>query len=393
MIYKKITIIGLVLIYCLAAYSQQLLTFDAARTLALSDTYQSKVAEAIYNKSKAMRKAGTKWDNPTITYESPTGEFMTLGVQQTIAIPTVYGLQKKLARINADYLANEASMSKAQARYIISSHYLDVQYHQALASLWSRQLAILEDIVQKSSLSFQAGQDDFLVLSNAKNQRNMAQQAFTRAQIQQQTSEQQLIQSLNINTASLTVDSMVLYDQIAATTDITSNNSWAQNQATLATAIAQQEVKLTKAQQWPSFVLGYQNQSDASTPFKYRLSFGLQLPIWIWQNKASVNLTKANEQFTISQATSNIKSHNTRLNLITTELSGLRATMDYYKNFGTTNIQEMTSTSMRMYNAGQITMIHHLDNLSKSFDIRIQHLDDIKSYNDLLIEREYLSSK
>ncbi len=385
-------IIFISILFCsINVKGQNQLSLFKARDLSILHSPKTKTANAWNAKGQAALKSAFTLNNPVVKYESPSGEFMTIGVDQSFSFPTVYGNKKKLVKAQANLMEIESYQMKADVIYTASLMYLNAQYSSHKSSLLNARLKVLENLVLSNEQMYKAGEIDFLTLSNAKSELIMAQMSSNRIVNELKYSKEQLAAFLKIEDGIL-VDSLSPFYELSSA--ISSNGTTLlDQQISLQNDIAQKEIILIKSQNLPDIFVGYQNQGIKETPYKYRFNIGMSIPIWLWQNKASVSTAKANAEY-VSAQSENLKfEQKMRLIAIQNQTQSLHTTIDYFINYGLKNNKEMESASQRMYSAGEIPLVHHLENMLKSFDMNLQHIEDIKNYNMLILELEYLNTK
>jgi outer membrane protein TolC len=371
---------------------QEVLTFEKARLYAATNSPQAKSAEAYIKKGESALKSSVVLENPVIKYESPTGEFMTWGVDQSFSFPTVYINQKKVAKAQSNAIKNEAKIMLAEAIYKVSSLYHNVQYYTQYRLLLNDRLHILKELAKNNERTYNAGEIDFLTLNNSKNEVHMAELTALKIENQLITNKDELLQYLQLRNENVVLDSFGFYTTIALAIKA-QNGSLIHEQAALQQALAEEEVSLAKSQNLPDFFLGYQNQGVRETPYRYRFNIGMELPLYFWQANARVKTAKVNSAFVEARNAMAINEHKIKIVHLKNQLTGLQKTIDFYKNKGLQNTTEMESASKRMYDAGQIPLVHHLENLLRSYDMHIQYIDDVKMYNETILELEYLNAK
>ena len=142
----KLLILLLVLLQAYAAKAQRQLSEAEAVSLYLARSPGIKAAALQTGQSRSLQKAAVNLPNPDIMAESPTGDFMAVGVLQSFSFPTVYGKQVQLARQQTELSKKAEAVSTAEAVWHVKSAYLGLQ----------AAMAVLEQLRKQDSLLAQA---------------------------------------------------------------------------------------------------------------------------------------------------------------------------------------------------------------------------------------------
>jgi len=115
MFYSKATFVAtLVVISVQFVSAQQLMMVDEAIVLSMDTSFQLRAEAFQIDADRLMEKKATHIPDPELILESTTGDFMTIGVQQSFDFPTVYARQKQLAEQQTE-LSTKASHITAAA--------------------------------------------------------------------------------------------------------------------------------------------------------------------------------------------------------------------------------------------------------------------------------------
>ena len=93
---KSTLMVGLGWLLSTCAWAQRTLTPDEAVEAALKNSHALKASSLVIKQNEQLIRSTRAIPNPELTFDSPTGVFYTLGVQQSFRLPTVYHQQAQL---------------------------------------------------------------------------------------------------------------------------------------------------------------------------------------------------------------------------------------------------------------------------------------------------------
>jgi outer membrane protein, heavy metal efflux system len=166
-------IIFIIFVFWLSSFpviAQQLLTEADAVTKALANSKNILAASLQIKEQQQLVKSAINLPNPEFFWESPTGNFYTGSITQSIEFPSVYTRQYRLQKQQVLVAEKEKQLTEADIRYRVKLLYLEAQFADSLVS----QLYIQDTLYEKIKLSairqFDAGQIDYLQQTFAETQ-------------------------------------------------------------------------------------------------------------------------------------------------------------------------------------------------------------------------------
>jgi len=374
--------------------AQQKLTVEEVIIRAMDSSYQIMAAATLIEHDRLMQKTATHIPDPELILESPTGEFMALGVQQSFEFPTVYVKQKKLAAQQSLLSEKSKTLTEADVRWKIKSAYLEWQYAIAASQQLKVQDSLYQILAKTATRQQLAGQIDVVEKTYAEMKYAEVHSRFlaARMEIQKGMARVQLYAGMTnnieptlmekgINTFLLTTDSI---DQtLKENTPIMAYYQQAE-------MVSEKGIQLEKSKVFPDFTIGYLNQAGKDTPFGNRLRFGLSVPLWFWQYGTTIKA--AETKLTISKHTTaaGMQELSHQWNNAKSDAFIQQSAMSYYESEGLNQANELTQAATRMFEAGQYDYIKYITTLSDAFEVRQQYLELLKKYNQSLITLQYL---
>lgn len=389
--------VWLLLSSALAANAQTMLSEDEAVRLALGRS--PLLSASILEVERQRQLQGTSFNlaNPDITLESPTGDFMTVGVLQSFEFPTVYVRQGQLAKQQTVLAEKGQVMAEADVKRRVRMAYLSLQYAQALLRQLRQQDSVYQSIALAAERLFAAGQIDKVAQTYAATQYGTVHQRWIRAQTEMALAQLQLQRytgqakgivttpldksSATVVNAALSIDSTLL----AATPLI---NYMRQQEM-----VAQKTLQVERNRALPGFSFGYMNQGLASTAVPLRLRGGINIPLWFWQYSASIKAAKTQVEQTAQHNLAQQQELEAQMQQAKGELLNAQLSLDYYETSGLQQADELIGASARMFAVGETDHLTYLRTLADAYIMRMDHLETLRSFNSASITLTYLNGK
>lgn len=379
------------------ANAQTTLTEQQAIDLALKRSPLLNAATLQVKQQKQLQGTSFNLANPDITLESPTGEFMTVGVLQSFEFPSVYVKQGQLAKQQTLLAEKGKTLTEAEVKQQAKTSYLSLQFANQILQQLKKQDSIYFIIADAAERQFTAGQIDFVAKTFAATQYGEVHNQFMQAQ----TDVTLALQQLQLYTG--------ITDSIATTpfskgsapfliTGITTDSATLVSTPfiqyyTQTQTIAKKSLALEKNKALPGFSFGYMNQGLKNTEIPLRLRAGINIPIWFWQYSAAIKAAKTNLQITQQNTLAQQQNLNSKLQQSKSEAIKFQTSLAYYENIGLKQADDLITASARMFSAGQTDYIAYLRTLSDAYNIQVKYLETLYSYNQSIININYLNGQ
>ncbi len=376
------------------SFSQRSITVEEVIQLTLERSDQLKAADATIDHDRLLEKTGGFIPDPELILESPTGNFMTLGVQQSFAFPTVYAKQKQLGQQQTILSEKARMITESELRKRIKEAYLQWQFAYNELEYLKEQDSLLYTIAETAEREFTAGQIDFVMKSYAQIKYVNIHTQFLEAE-GQVAGDLLLIQQYAGITEDVEPTKMIKLVNNFAYSNSTVDSSMLINTPIMAyhrqrELISEKAIQLEKNKVLPNMTIGYLNQADKNTPFSQRLRFGMSVPLWFWQHSTSINAAKT--MLNVSKRNTSAQAFELSQAWITAKNDALKyeVAMSYYESAGLSQADEMVEAGKRMYAAGQFDYIKYLTTLSDAFQMKLKYITLVRNYNEALISLQYL---
>lgn len=390
---KLIISLSVVPLFCLA---QRSITEEEALALALKNSSLISASLLSVTQSKQLQKTAYNFSNPEIMMESPTGEFQTVGVIQSISFPTVYVKQFQLYKQQTELVKTEQKITENDFKYQIKSLYLSAQYYELTYSEYKIQDSIYSKIQKSAQRQYDAGQIDYLEKTFADAQFGEIHNRFIDAQIDFQTAIAQLQIFTGLKEPIST--SVLLKTQAAANISVLKNDtSVFQNNPSLLyfkqqQVIGKKSLALERNKFLPGFTFGYLNQASKNTPSDLRIRAGINIPLWFWQYTGSINAAKTGLKVAEQKSIAQTQVISSEMQKAQGDYFKYNQSLMYYETSGVKQTDDIITTSKRFFEGGhELDYINYLRTINEAYLIKLKYAESLKNYNQSIININYLT--
>lgn len=378
-----------------AGKAQRVLSESEAITLYLQASPQLSASQLLVQQRKQLQGSQFNLNNPELLLESPTGEFYTLGVQQSFMNPAVYARQGQLARVQTAQSESYAALTELDVIRKAREAYLALQYARNRAKLLQAQDSVFALIAAFSQRQFQAGERDYLQKLYTELKAAELNRALAEARSDEAVAHRRLQLYTGIDDslvlAPLARNPMIQEVQTSLQDSANRSLTPALQYVLSGQQVAEKAFLLEKSKVLPGITLGYMNQGDASTPVPLRWNVGVDIPIWFWQYNASIQAAKTEQKIAYEAIRTEEIEFMQAFEEIIGSIQKYAKSLDYFDSAGLDQVDELVETALRMYQAGQTDAVDFLRSLSDAFQIQMDYATLLLAYNQSVIELQHLT--
>jgi outer membrane protein TolC len=368
-------------------YCQTTLPLQNVIDSSLVNNPSIKGANATVRQQQHLVKSAISLPSPEILLQNPTGNFYTIGAQQSFDFPTVYSSQRNIQKENVKLAELGKNRSLADLKYQISILYFELRFEQESLQLLQRQDSIYSVIAINADRSFNAGTIDYIQSSFAKLQAGQVKTNLYVAQANFNSILQSIktISGIKSDFSTESKETATLL-KAAITIDQNTNLLFAKQQIT----ISEKRLKLERQKILPGFNVGFINAGDKDTSFKNQLFAGLRIPLWFWQYKGNINAAKSQIEVSKFNSENEILKTTTELESAQSKNIAYKKALDFYKSDASKLALSLIDASNRFYKSGNYSVTEYLRNLNDAASIQKNYLEIQKNYNQSTIYIQYL---
>ena len=376
----------------IASFCQKQISEADAVIMALKNSRNISASDLVIKQQKQLLKSSYNLPNPEVFIESPTGNFYTGSVTQSIEFPTVYGKQYQLQKQRIGLAEKEKAITETEIKYQIKQLYLLLQF----ADTFHKQLYIQDTVYERIAVSagrqFDAGQIDYLQKVFTETQYGEIHNQYLQAQINVGNLQSQLQFLTGLQEpfrATQLTNQLPVVSLLQDSAALASNPSiqfYKQTQN-----ISQQNIALQKNKALPGLAFGYFNQGERSTPVGNRFRLGITVPLWFGQYKGNINAAKTELEIAKQKTNGLQQQLSVQLYQAQNELAINQQSLNYYQTTGLKKANEIINTAKRFFASGENDYINYLRNINDAYSIQLKYLEAIRNYNQSILSIKYLT--
>jgi len=388
--FKQFIISLSVIFITVACFSQNISETDLIK-MALQNSRNLSASNLNIKQQKQLLGASFNLPNPEVFVESPTGNFYTASITQSIEFPSVYNKQYQLQKQKIVLSERVKTVGENEIKFQVKQLYLSLQYAMALQQQLYLQDTIYERISNAATRQFDAGQIDYLQKLFAENSYADVHNQYLQAQLTGLNIEKQLqfiagytnkITATPISNTLLNVATSVDSNSLATSPSLALINQ--------SVIIAQKNILLQKAKALPGLAFGYFNQGERNTPVQNRFRFGITLPLWFNQYKSNINAAKTEFEVSKQKAGGLQQQFSLQYLQAQNEQAIFLQSLQYYETKGLKKAAEIITTAKRFFENGESDYINYLRNINDAYTIQLKYLEALKNYNQSMLSTNYL---
>jgi outer membrane protein, heavy metal efflux system len=350
-----------------------------------------KAAALEISRQQDLVAAAVNLPAPQVILQNTTGNFFTVGVQQSLDFPTVYAAQKKLQKEQVVLAQKAQSVELLDQKYLLSLYYAEYQYRYELIALWQSQDSAFAKMADQAQRQFAAGEVDFLQASYAK-----AEAATTAVAASQALAE---FKALAAKIQALTGSKENFRPTAPELSKVGRRESETRlalgGNPTLATliqntVISRRSYQLERQRWLPGITVGLINNGERSTTYPNRIYAGLGLPIWFWQYKGRTAAAKKAISVDELRLEAKQRQLGADLDQAMVQNQAFAASLQTYETTILPTAMELADAARRMFQAGMRTYADYLRTLKDVSSIRIAFWETWKNYVQNSIYIDYL---
>lgn len=370
------------------------LSMNEAIQKALQGNPEVKLADLKIAREEAYKPAALQFTAPEILFEAPTGDQLRPGVLQSFDFPMQYVRRYQAQNKLAELTEAEKQLVVNELRYQVRLAYNELQYLREVEKAYAQQDSLLEDFLEVTEVRLSVGQISPIERMNALSQSREIKYQLN--QIRSKEKRALLDLSLLFGTPGDTTWQISENFSALPVPEIIQPNLSLNPQAIIGKKnleLSEARLRIERNGWMPGLVVGYLNQSDAETATRFRMRYGLSIPIWAFTQHSRVKTAKSEIQIAQQQQITTDFNLNGKLNDAISSLRQYTEALNYYQNTGLGMASEIASMARDAYRIGSIGYYNYLLNLQQVEKIRLGYLEALRNYNQAIFTIQLLKAE
>ena len=327
-----------------------------------------------------------------------------LTLSQKIDFPTVYSSRRKLLKAETQVEEGYRRLTESELTRDVSSAYSKLLLWQHMEKLLSSNDSVLDKFVSIASIRFANGETNRLELMNAQRMKAENSLELREAQNEKEAANILLQQLMNTSETIVATDD---FQCIRPNDEAYAFETTPEGQL-LESERVQSERKLGYTRQglWPSLNVGLRHQMVISgiNPYDVDRSrfekgnwmgfeVGVAFPLFYGSQRAKTAAAKMDVDIARTrQEQARRKADSERL-VAENAVETARRSYDYYQAEGFPVAREMRRLSCIEYEAGEISYVEHVQNLSSALDMEMDNAKAIDALNQAIIQLNFIKGE
>ncbi len=389
------------------------------KTINLHDAIQTaldsnlSVRSSVYSVDVQKALKGASWDIPKTAIDGEFGQFNSYSkdnsftLSQSIAFPTVYINQNKLAKANIKSSEWQLKASQLEIATGVKQVYWQLTYLYSKQSLLLYQDSLFSGFLKAAELRAKTGETNRLEMISARSQ-----SLEVKNQLQQNTADvdifrQKLQTLLNTGIALHPADTVLRRLESVSIPDssaLTANPSLGYMQQQV--DVSRLEKNLERSRMMPDFNIGYFSQTIKGTqdvngvPRTFGsgdrfngVQAGIAIPLWFAPFTAKTKAAKLKEQVASTNAEYYSKSLTGGYQSLLAEYGKYNNSVVYYEKQAIPEANLIIDQATRSYKAGALDYLDYILTLNRALGIKQNYLDALNNYNQTIISIDFITGK
>ncbi|WP_296383634.1 CusA/CzcA family heavy metal efflux RND transporter [Winogradskyella sp.] len=365
-------------------------------TIAIENNSGINASRLKVKQSDALINSAFNFDKTQIYYSydqnniannnKPIGVF---GVQQDFLFPTVYSTQKKVNKASLDVESSNYSIKEKALKRNITSYYYKYLYTVQKEQVYQKLDSLYHNFSKVAQRRFELGETNYLEKITAKSKQRRVNLNLIKAKEDVTIAYNQLI-SIVQNKDSITVAKIPLAKAALDIVNIKESPEIAYYSNTI--SLLETKRRLEKQQLLPDISLEYflGTNSGINTNL-YGYQIGLKIPILFSGKSSRIKASKIAKTIAVEKYQNFEIELNTKFNVLTSQLNQHQKALDYYEQEGADLSNEILKTANSSFKNGEIDFYQYILSLENAYDIKLNHLENLNTYNQTVITINYLT--
>ncbi|MDD4923071.1 MAG: efflux RND transporter permease subunit, partial [Bacteroidales bacterium] len=395
---------------CQYTKAQQTKVINLKQAVQMALDSNMAVRSSVYSVEVQKALKGASWDIPKTSVDGQYGRINSykkdnsFTVSQSMAFPTVYLNQQKLADANVKSSEWQLKASQLEIATQVKQIYWQLAYLHSKQKLLTYQDSLYSGFFRAAELRAKIGETNRLEMITARSQKLETKNQLHQIESDLMISNQKLQTLLNTDLVLSPTDTVL---RRAAYLPQTDTSILAENPSVgfvrQQVEVSRYERKLEKSRMMPDLNIGYFSQTmigaqEGSRTFGSADRFtgiqaGVSIPVWYQPFTSRTKAAKLKEKAAQTNAEYYAKSISGDYRSLLGEYEKYSSSLNYYEKQAVPEADLIIEQAARSYRAGAMDYLDYIQNLGRALSIKQNHLDVLNSYNQTLISIEFFTGK
>ena len=362
--------------------------------MALENHPSVKAGELQVKQQQMLKDAAWNLPDAKISYEKENNEaaMESWSVEQEMNNPLEYQAKSKMARQRVAESKRRLEKKKAALIRDVRSAYINVLYAKEKVKLLDRLQDIFSKLNRAGEIRYEAGDVSYLEKVSARAKYKEIHVAREEALNLLSGNKNTLKKTLYVRDSIYVNDSTLnklepekgyaVADTLASNPDVALHKQrWKTQQA---------QSKTVQSQSWPDPFFRYSQRNFTGNSSFSAIELGIRIPLDLWAEKGRNQAAKlaARESYQNYQEVEHDRI--TAYRNILENLETYSRQLIYFEESRLKEAEMIIKSASKQYKAGNIDYVQYIQYFDQATRIRLKYLEVLKTYNENIIELEYL---
>jgi len=416
---NRVKSISFLFVLLIGSFSTGTISAQQVRTTSWKQAVQmaldSNLSVRSYAYSLDVQKSlkGASWDIPKTEFNGEYGQINSiirdnsLSVSQSLAFPTVYVNQHKLAK--ATIKSSELQLKNLQLEIAIKvkQNYWQLAYLYAKQKLLVSQDSLYSAFLNAAERRVKAGETNRLEMISARSQSMEIKNQLQQLNADIAINSEKLQTFLNTNSAFYPADTELRRISIFPFPDsMTIAGNPSVGYVNQQIEVSRLEKKLESSRILPDLNFAYYSQTMQGTQTVNgvtrtfglndrftRVQAGIAIPLWFAPYSAKARAAKFKEKSAEANAAYYSKSVSGSYRSLMLELGKNSQSVDYYEKQAIPEADIIIEQATLSFKTGAINYLDYMLSLNRALNVRQNYIDALNNYNQTVVSIDFITGK
>ncbi len=391
---KAIISIVIVLLSFTINAQQNPLTIDETIILAVENNAGLKASSLKVDEADALIGTAFSFDKTSVYYNYDESNLAindlplkVFGIQQYFKFPTVYFANKKVNKAQYKVRKSNYNIKLQSLKRNVYLAYYDLSYAKNKAKTFRYLDSLYQNFAKAATRRFELGETNYLEMITAKSKQRQLEILYKQAEQEVVLMTAQLKKVVQVDNLSTINEPLIKLKLQSFSTDNNVGLMYFEDSKTYYKALSQKE----KQQLLPDLSLEYFQGSNSTLSSNIKgYQLGLKIPLFFSGNASKIKASKIAQDVVEQQQLDYKVKLNTEYQSLLAKLQQYDDAISYYETQGKTLSEEIIKTAEHSFKEGEIDFFKYIQSIEIAKDIELTYLDNLNTYNQTVIEINYL---
>lgn len=348
------------------------------------------------DRSDALVNSAFSFDKTQIYYEFDENNLAlnneplsVFGIQQDFRFPTIYFSEKKVNKASLQVVSSSYDIQKKTLERNVTKAYYDYQIAWEKKKVYETLDSLYSNFSSIAARRFELGETNYLEKITAASKQEQVKLKYLESQRYITLAYGDLVKVVqSTDTLVIAKDDVLKIPIGSIDVGATKELEYYQNKV----ALIQAQRDFQKQQLLPDIGFSYfQGTNSGLNNSLYGYQLGLKIPILFGGQSSRIKAAGIAQEIAAEESKEYEIQLTTKFNSLNTQLDQLSKSLQYYEQEGAALSDEILKTANGSFKNGEIDFYQYIQSLESAYDVKLDYLDKLHEYNNIVIEINYLT--